>query len=126
MTSKGARVKSPSAQSPSAGPVIAGVVGRRRFTYDVWGDAVNIAALMEHNGEPGRINVSEQVYQQTRAYFDFIGRGPIEAKNKGPVAMYFLDRLKPEFSKDVVGRKANERLFAMVRPTLGSAGGQGA
>ncbi len=78
------------------GPLIAGVIGRRRFTYDVWGDAVNVAALMEANGEPGRINVSEAVYDHTRACFDFTSRGVLQLKNKTPQQMYFLEGRKAE------------------------------
>jgi len=98
------------------GAVIAGIVGRRRFTYDVWGDTVNMAAFMETHSQPGRVNVSEQVYLRMQPYFDFTGRGAIEVKNKTLLAMYFLDRLKPEFSADTDGRIANEKLFAMVDP----------
>lgn len=101
------------------GPVIAGVVGRRRFTYDVWGDAVNVAALMQANGEPGRINVSEAVYQHVRPYFESAGRGAIEVKNKAPIPMYFLERLRPEYSADAAGRVPNERLFAATKAPRG-------
>lgn len=83
-----------------SGPVIAGVVGRRRFTYDVWGDTVNIAARMQAADAPGRINVSGAVYERTRALFDFEGRGRLEVKNKGPLDMFFLLGLKPEFARD--------------------------
>ncbi len=83
-----------------AGPLIAGVVGRRKFTYDVWGDAVNVASRMEAAGAPGRINVSAAVYERTREFFDFEPRGSIEAKNKGLLDMFFLLGLKPEFAAD--------------------------
>jgi class 3 adenylate cyclase len=92
------------------GPVIAGVVGRRRFTYDVWGDAVNVAALMEANSEANRINVSEPVYEATASCFEFEARGAVQAKNKGAVPMYFLDRLKRDLARDAPGRLANDRL----------------
>jgi class 3 adenylate cyclase len=104
------------------GPVIAGVVGRRRFTYDVWGDAVNVAALMEANGEPGRINLSEAVYQHVKPYVEATGRGAIEVKNKAPIPMYFLERLKPEYSADAAGRTPNERLFAATKAPRGQVG----
>ena len=93
-----------------SGPVIAGAVGRRRFTYDIWGDAVNVAALMEAHSEPGRINVSEIVYRQAKAYFEFTKRGAVEVKNKPPLPMYFLDRLKAEYSSDEFGLLPNQRL----------------
>jgi class 3 adenylate cyclase len=82
------------------GPVIAGVVGRRKFIYDVWGDAVNVAARMEAAGAGGRINVSHALYERTAALFDFEPRGSIEAKNKGRLDMFYLDGLKPEFARD--------------------------
>lgn len=101
------------------GSLIAGVVGRQRFTYDIWGDAVNIAALMESNGEPGRINVSEHVYHNVKQYFEFVGRGTVEVKNKAPLGMYFLERLKPDYAADTAGLRPSERLFAMVSPPSG-------
>jgi class 3 adenylate cyclase len=99
------------------GSVIAGVVGRHKFTYDLWGDSVNVAARLEANSEPGRINVSEQVYNHVKSLFDATARGSIEVKNKAPVAMYFLDRLKPDLTKDPDGRQPNER-FAAERERL--------
>jgi adenylate cyclase len=92
------------------GPVIAGVVGKRKFTYDIWGDAVNVAARLEAAGEPGRINVSSAVKDRLAAYFDLTPRGSIEAKNKGQIEMFFLDRVKAEFAKDADGRTANDKL----------------
>lgn len=73
-----------------SGPLVAGVVGSRKFSYDVWGDTVNIAARMEQAGEAGGINVSESVYELTKNAFDFTFRGEIEAKNKGRMKMYFV------------------------------------
>lgn len=72
------------------GPIVAGVVGSRKFAYDVWGDAVNIAARMEQSGEPGKINISESVYALVSENFSFEFRGEIEAKNKGKLKMYFV------------------------------------
>ena len=95
-----------------SGPVIAGVVGRRKFTYDIWGDAVNVAARLEANSEPNRVNISEQVSKQVENLFDMTPRGTIEIRNKAPVPMYFLDRLKPEFSRDPGGRHPNDAFNA--------------
>jgi len=80
------------------GPVIAGVVGRQRFAYDVWGNAVNVAARMEQTGEAGRINISAATQAQISAHFDCEPRGMIQAKNKGLLEMYFLNSLKPQVS----------------------------
>jgi class 3 adenylate cyclase len=103
------------------GPVIAGVLGRRRFTYDVWGDAVNVASLMEANSEPNRINVSGSIFQAAATYFEFAARGAVQAKNKGAVPMYFLERLKQDFARDASGRLANERISSR-RESLGLPG----
>lgn len=99
------------------GAVIAGVVGTRRFTFDVWGDAVNLASRMESQGEVGRINVSEQVMHYGDPYFEFTERGLLEVKGKKPMKMFFLNRLKPEFSVDATGLRGNERLAEIVRST---------
>ena len=89
------------------GPVIAGVVGERKFTYDIWGDSVNVAALMEQNSEPGRINISETTYQQVGEIFEIENRGSINTGKKGDLPMYFLNRLKKEFAEDSDGLKTN-------------------
>jgi class 3 adenylate cyclase len=73
-----------------SGPLVAGVVGTKKFAYDVWGDSVNIAARMEQHSVAGSINVSESVYLQTKDLFDFEYRGEMEAKNKGKMKMYFV------------------------------------
>jgi class 3 adenylate cyclase len=92
------------------GSVMAGVVGKNKFTYDIWGDAVNVAARMESAGEGGRINVSDTTYHHVKNYFDTAARGTISVKNRGEIPMYFLDRLKPEFSRDADGLTPNEAL----------------
>lgn len=73
------------------GPVIAGVVGRRKFAYDIWGDAVNIASRMESCGEAGRVNISQATYALVSSQFNCFHRGKISAKNKGDVDMYFVE-----------------------------------
>jgi len=76
------------------GPLIAGVVGSKKFAYDIWGDTVNTAARMEQSCVPGKINVSQSVVDLAHEFFDFTYRGEIEAKNKGQMAMYFLESQK--------------------------------
>jgi class 3 adenylate cyclase len=93
------------------GPIIAGVVGEKKFAYDVWGDTVNLASRMESSGTPGRINISYSTYQEIKDIFECEFRGEIDAKNKGKVKMYYLNRLKSEFSKDENDYTPNKKVF---------------
>jgi class 3 adenylate cyclase len=75
----------------NTGPVVAGVVGTKKFQYDIWGSTVNIAARMESNSEPGRINISENTYQHLKDNHEFTYRGVIKAKNEQLLKMYYAE-----------------------------------
>jgi adenylate cyclase len=77
-----------------SGNVVAGIVGIKKFAYDIWGDTVNTAARMEQNCEPGKINISQTTYDLLNGRFNCNYRGEIEAKNKGDLSMYFVETIK--------------------------------
>ncbi|WP_367391696.1 adenylate/guanylate cyclase domain-containing protein [Lewinella sp. LCG006] len=74
------------------GPVVAGVVGVKKFAYDIWGDTVNTAARVEANSEAGKVNISETTYGLIKYDFECIHRGKVQAKNKGLLDMYYVQR----------------------------------
>ena len=74
----------------NSGPVVAGVIGKNKFIYDVWGDTVNTASRMESHGTEGSIHVTEETYRRVEADFAFEPRGEIEIKGKGKMRTYFL------------------------------------
>ena len=73
------------------GPLIAGVVGMKKFSYDVWGGTVNLASRMESNGEAGKINISGDTYKFIKDKFNCTHRGQIKVKNQGKFDMYFVE-----------------------------------
>ena len=98
----------------NTGPVIAGVVGKHKFTYDVWGNTVNAAERVEAAGLPGRITVTEATWHHLQSRFETESRGAVKVKHKGAVNMYFVNRIKPEFSSDQAGTLPNERFWAQA------------
>ena len=76
----------------NTGPLVAGVIGKNKFAYDVWGDTVNLASRMESSGEVGKVNISGITHTWVKYQFECVYRGKVEAKNKGEVDMYFVER----------------------------------
>jgi len=99
----------------NTGSVIAGVVGKKKFTYDIWGDTVNIASRMESGGGIGKVNISGTTYALVKDYFICSHRGKIQAKNKGEVDMYFVEKINPEFSLDGEGICPNDAFIAKYK-----------
>ena len=97
----------------NTGPLVAGVIGDKKFSYDVWGDTVNVASRMESSGVNERVNISRNTYELVKDFFDCEYRGKVQAKNKGEVDMYFVQRLRPELSDDENGRIGNARFKEM-------------
>ncbi|MBP9887677.1 MAG: GAF domain-containing protein, partial [Leptospiraceae bacterium] len=95
-----------------SGSLVAGVIGEKKFAYDVWGDTVNTASRMESSGTPGKINISYSTYELVKHLFDCEYRGKVSAKNKGVVKMYYLNRIKPEYSKDEEGLIPNGKFWS--------------
>ncbi|MBR0958941.1 adenylate/guanylate cyclase domain-containing protein [Bradyrhizobium japonicum] len=102
------------------GPVISGVVGNRRMTFDIWGDAVNTAWFMEAFGVAGHINVSETVAGHVHGLFELHSRGPIVAKHARTHEMFFLNGLKREYSRNADGSLPNDHFLAEYRRLGGS------
>lgn len=95
----------------NTGPLIAGVIGREKFVYDVWGDTVNTASRLESSGVPGRVNISRSTYNQIKNFFACEYRGKIEAKNKGAIDMFFAVRILPQLSENGAGRVPNALFY---------------
>lgn len=97
-----------------SGPAISGVIGKKKLAFDIWGDTVNTASRMESSGAVGKVNISGDTYKDVKEYFECTYRGKIEAKNKGLIDMYFVERLKEEYSKDEEGVFPNKKFMSIL------------
>ncbi|MBM4398268.1 MAG: cyclic nucleotide-binding domain-containing protein, partial [Deltaproteobacteria bacterium] len=111
------------------GPVVAGVIGQKKFAFDLWGDTVNTASRLEAQGHPRTINLATKVYKAIEPFFDGVDRGYVPVRGKGPMAMTGITRLRPKYSEDPEGRVPNEMfrqdarrwLDGLVEPVVGPA-----
>ncbi|MFO8067618.1 MAG: adenylate/guanylate cyclase domain-containing protein, partial [Bacteroidales bacterium] len=92
------------------GDLIAGVVGKKKFAYDVWGKTVNLASRMESSGKEGSVNISQDTFELIKDYFECTSRGKVGIKHSGLVEMYIVERIKAEYSEDESGVLPNIRL----------------
>jgi HD superfamily phosphodiesterase len=96
------------------GSVIAGVVGQKKYSYDIWGDTVNTASRMESSGEAGRVNISATTYKLIKDFFQCEFRGKMPVKYKGDIAMFFVNGLNPTYSEaDKI--TPNARFFIQIQ-----------
>ena len=96
------------------GPVISGVVGHKKLSYDIWGDTVNTASRMESSGEGGKVNISGTTYSYVKEFFICEYRGKLPVKYKGNIDMYFVTGLRPELSVDLQG-VPNKNFFVKLQ-----------
>jgi class 3 adenylate cyclase len=96
------------------GSVIAGVVGHKKLSYDIWGDTVNTASRMESSGEAGKVNISGQTYELIKDFFICEYRGKMPVKYKGEIDMYFVKSIRPELSIDM-HIQPNKKFFTMLQ-----------
>ncbi len=93
------------------GQLVAGVIGKSKFAYDIWGDTVNTANRICAACEPGRVNISASTYEKIKEYFECSYRGPVEVKHLGSLGMYYVHGLKPEYSTGGKGRRPNKEML---------------
>jgi len=103
------------------GEILAGVIGKNKFAYDIWGEAVNIASRMETASEAGRINISGETFELVKDFFDCEHRGKLEVKHGNQLDMYYVLRIRKEFSKDGEGMFPNDLFWYKLNDHLNLA-----
>lgn len=96
-----------------AGPIVAGVVGRDKFLFDIWGDTVNTASRMEKYSDSDKVNISAEVHEKVKDFFVCEERGKTEVKGKGEMQMYFVLGIRPELSVDGKGEEASGEFYRL-------------
>lgn len=94
-----------------SGELIAGVIGDKKFAYDVWSDTVNTASRCESSGETGKINISSNTYDLVKDFFHCEYRGEVQAKHKGKIKMYFVEGLLPELQREGHSKIPNQEFM---------------
>jgi len=97
------------------GEIIAGMIGKNKFAYDIWGETVNTASRLETTGEINKINISGETYNIVKDYFVCTYRGRLPAKHSDEYQMYFVNRIKKEYSADDAGRKPNQKFLDIIK-----------
>ncbi len=97
------------------GPVISGIIGRKKLSFDIWGDSVNIASRMESSGVAGKINISGVTYNLIKDFFICEYRGKMPIKYKGETDMYFVNHIVPKLSIDGEGTKPNKEFYTKLQ-----------
>ncbi len=96
------------------GEIIAGIIGKNKFAYDIWGETVNTASRLESTGEINKINISGETYNIVKDYFVCTYRGRLPAKHSDEYQMYFVNRIKKEYSADSSGKKPNKEFIDII------------
>lgn len=102
----------------NTGRALVGVIGKKRFAYDIWGASVNLASRMEETAEKNTINITKHTYERIKDFFDCEYGGKIEVKELGTIPMYMLKRIKPELSEDEEGYFPNSKFISRYKKTF--------
>ena len=97
------------------GEIIAGMIGKNKFAYDIWGETVNTASRLETMGEVNKINISGETYNIIKDYFVCTYRGRLPAKHSDEYQMYFVNRIKKEYAADDAGKKPNKKFLDTIK-----------